>query len=159
LNETFVHFNVQAHVVAITKGPTVTRFEVQPEKGVKVSKITNLTDDLKLSLEAEDIRIEETIHEKSTSGIEVPKKKQIHALLREVVRSHAFTKHPSPLEIALGKDIEGEPIVTDIKKMPHGLIAGATGSGKSVCINAMLVSLLYKATPQDVRLLLIDPKM
>lgn len=159
LNETFVHFNVQAHVVAITKGPTVTRFEVQPEKGVKVSKITNLTDDLKLSLAAEDIRIEAPIPGKSTVGIEVPNKKRMPVLLREVVRSHAFTKHPSPLAIALGKDIEGEPIVTDIKKMPHGLIAGATGSGKSVCINAMLVSLLYKATPQDVRLLLIDPKM
>lgn len=159
LNEAFLHFNVEAKVVAVTKGPTVTRFEVEPGKGVKVSKITNLTDDLKRSLAAVDIRIEAPIPGKSTVGIEVPNKQRTPVLLREVIRTNTFTKHPSPLAIALGQDIEGKAVVTDIKKMPHGLIAGATGSGKSVCINAMLVSLLYKATPEQVRLLLIDPKM
>jgi S-DNA-T family DNA segregation ATPase FtsK/SpoIIIE len=124
-----------------------------------VSKITNLIDDIKLSLSAKDIRIEAPIPGKNTIGIEVPNRKSKTVFLREILRSKAFQANRSPLTVALGLSISGEPIVTDLKKMPHGLIAGATGSGKSVCINTILVSLLYKATPNDVKMLLIDPKM
>ncbi|WP_279325984.1 DNA translocase FtsK [Bacillus sp. FJAT-47783] len=159
LNRTLTNFNVRAHVVNVTQGPSVTRLEVQPEPGVKVSKITNLTDDIKLSLSARDIRIEAPIPGKNTIGIEVPNPKSKMVYLREILRSPQFTKSTSRLTVALGLDISGNPIVTDLKKMPHGLIAGATGSGKSVCINTILISLLYKATPQEVKLLLIDPKM
>ncbi len=159
LDVTLHNFNVRAKVVNVTQGPAVTRLEVQPEPGVKVSKITNLTDDIKLSLSARDIRIEAPIPGKNTIGIEVPNPKSKMVLLREILRSPQFVNSTSPLTVALGLDISGAPIVTDLKKMPHGLIAGATGSGKSVCINTMLVSLLYKATPQEVKLLLIDPKM
>jgi S-DNA-T family DNA segregation ATPase FtsK/SpoIIIE len=159
LNQTFESFNVGATVVHVTQGPTVTRFEVQPERGVKVNKITSLADDIKLSLAARDIRIEAPIPGKSTIGIEVPNLQSRPVFIREILQSPAFTRNPSPLTVALGLDISGAPIVTDLKKMPHGLIAGATGSGKSVCINAMLVSLLYKAAPHEVKLLLIDPKM
>ncbi|RFU66311.1 DNA translocase FtsK [Peribacillus glennii] len=159
LNDTLKNFNVRAHVVNVTQGPAVTRFEVQPEPGVKVNKITNLTDDIKLSLAAEDIRMEAPIPGKHTIGIEIPNLKSKPVFLREVLDGDAFQNDGSPLTVALGLDISGKPIVTDLKKMPHGLIAGATGSGKSVCINTMLVSLLYKATPQELKLLLIDPKM
>lgn len=159
LNLTLKNFNVRAKVVNVTQGPSVTRLEVQPEPGVKVSKITNLTDDIKLSLSARDIRMEAPIPGKNTIGIEVPNPKSKMVFLREILRSPQFTQSGSPLTVALGLDISGKPVVTDLKKMPHGLIAGATGSGKSVCINTMLVSLLYKATPQEVKLLLIDPKM
>ena len=159
LNETFKNFNVGATVVHVTKGPTVTRFEVQPELGVKVNKITNLADDIKLNLAAIDIRIEAPIPGKNTIGIEVPNRSSRPVFIREVLQSEAFRQSASPLTVALGLDISGRPVVTDLKKMPHGLIAGATGSGKSVCMNAMLVSLLYKATPREVKLLLIDPKM
>ncbi|MCL6586204.1 MAG: DNA translocase FtsK [Anoxybacillus sp.] len=159
LDETFQNFHIGAKVVGVTQGPTVTRFEVQPAPGVKVSKITSLADDIKLSLAAKDIRMEAPIPGKSTIGIEVPNVYSRPVFLREVLQSEAFRRNPSPLAVALGLDLSGEPIVTDIKKMPHGLIAGATGSGKSVCINAMLVSLLYKAAPHEVKLLLIDPKM
>ncbi|KHF29227.1 DNA translocase SftA [Anoxybacillus sp. BCO1] len=159
LNETFKNFNVGAKVVHVTKGPTVTRFEVQPELGVKVNKITNLADDIKLNLAAVDIRMEAPIPGKNTIGIEVPNRSSRPVFIREVLQSEAFQKSDSPLTVALGLDIAGRPIVTDLKKMPHGLIAGATGSGKSVCMNTMLVSLLYKATPHEVKLLLIDPKM
>ncbi|WP_044894473.1 DNA translocase FtsK [Bacillus alveayuensis] len=159
LNQTFESFNVGATVVHVTQGPTVTRFEVQPERGVKVNKITSLADDIKLSLAARDIRIEAPIPGKSTIGIEVPNLQSRPVFIREILQSPAFVRNPSPLTVALGLDISGTPIVTDLKKMPHGLIAGATGSGKSVCINAMLVSLLYKAMPHEVKLLLIDPKM
>lgn len=159
LDLTLKNFNVRAKVVNVTQGPSVTRLEVQPEPGVKVSKITNLTDDIKLSLSARDIRIEAPIPGKNTIGIEVPNKKSKMVLIKEIIHSSAFHRNTSPLTVALGLDISGQPIVTDIKKMPHGLIAGATGSGKSVCINTILVSLLYKASPQDVKLLLIDPKM
>lgn len=159
LNETFKNFNVGATVVHVTQGPTVTRFEVQPELGVKVNKITNLADDIKLNLAAVDIRIEAPIPGKNTIGIEVPNRSSRPVFIREVLQSEVFQQSTSPLTVALGLDISGKPIVTDLKKMPHGLIAGATGSGKSVCMNAMLVSLLYKATPRDVKLLLIDPKM
>ncbi len=159
LNHTFKNFNVHAKVVNVTQGPSVTRYEVQPEPGVKVSKITNLSDDLKLSLAAKDIRIEAPIPGKHTIGIEVPNRTSRPVLLSEILNSEEFKDSASPLTVALGLDISGKPIVTDLRKMPHGLIAGATGSGKSVCINTMLVSLLYKAKPEDLKLLLIDPKM
>lgn len=159
LNQTLRNFNVGASVVNVTQGPSVTRFEVQPEPGVKVNKITNLSDDIKLSLAARDIRIEAPIPGKHTIGIEVPNHKSRPVLINEIIGSSVFSDSPSPLTAVLGLDIAGNPIVTDLKKMPHGLIAGATGSGKSVCINSILVSLIYKARPEDVKLLLIDPKM
>lgn len=158
LNETLKAFNVEATVSEWTIGPTVTQFELTLGRGVKVNKITNLTDDLKLALAAKDIRIEAPIPGKSTVGIEIPNKTSRPVMLSEVLRSEKFQVASSPLTIALGVDLFGEPQITDIKKMPHGLIAGATGSGKSVFINSLLVSLLYKATPAEVKLLLIDPK-
>ncbi|BCB05304.1 DNA translocase FtsK [Bacillus sp. KH172YL63] len=159
LNETLHNFNVRAKVVNVTQGPSVTRFEVQPEPGVKVNKITNLSDDIKLSLAAKDIRMEAPIPGKHTIGIEVPNRESRPVCISEVIASPAFQDTSSPLTAALGLDISGQPIVTDLSKMPHGLIAGATGSGKSVCINSILVSLLYKASPDELKLLLIDPKM
>ncbi|WP_257988417.1 DNA translocase FtsK [Bacillus sp. V33-4] len=159
LNETLENFNVGARVVNVVQGPSVTRFEVQPDPGVKVNKITNLSDDIKLSLAAKDIRIEAPIPGKHTIGIEVPNEKSRPVLISEIIKSREFTESVSPLTAVLGLDISGLPIITDLKKMPHGLIAGATGSGKSVCINTILVSLLYKADPDQVKLLLIDPKM
>ncbi|AOP16356.1 DNA translocase FtsK [Bacillus licheniformis] len=159
LDVTLENFNVKANVVHVTQGPSVTRFEVHPEPGVKVNKITNLSDDIKLSLSAKDIRIEAPIPGKNTIGIEVPNLHSKMVYLREMIRSSEFRTNPSPLTAALGLDISGKPVVADLKKMPHGLIAGATGSGKSVCINTILVSLLFKASPRDVKLLLIDPKM
>jgi DNA segregation ATPase FtsK/SpoIIIE, S-DNA-T family len=159
LNEALKNFGVRASVVNITQGPSVTRFEVQPEPGVKVNKITNLSDDIKLSLAAKDIRIEAPIPGKHTIGIEVPNKKSRPVLISEIIRTESFQKSSSPLTAVLGLDISGAPVVTDLKKMPHGLIAGATGSGKSVCINSILISLLYKASPHELKLLLIDPKM
>ncbi|WP_019122135.1 DNA translocase FtsK [Brevibacillus massiliensis] len=159
LEETLSNFNVSAQVVGIVKGPTVTRFELQPAPGVKVNKITSLSDDIKLSLAAKDIRIEAPIPGRNAVGIEVPNLKAEPVFISRIIGSEAFQNHPSPLAVALGMDIGGMPIVADIKKMPHGLIAGSTGSGKSVCINSIIISLLYKASPQQVRLLLIDPKM
>ncbi|WP_232299556.1 DNA translocase FtsK [Pontibacillus chungwhensis] len=160
LLETTLHnFHVKAKVVNAMKGPAVTRFEVQPEPGVKVSKITNLSDDIKMSLAAKDIRMEAPIPGKNAIGIEVPNQKSEAVGLQEILESDAFQGESSPLSVGLGLDIEGSPIVTDLKKMPHGLIAGATGSGKSVCINTILLSLLYKASHEDVKFLLIDPKM
>ncbi|WP_375781825.1 DNA translocase FtsK [Peribacillus simplex] len=159
LDETLKNFNVRAKVVNVTQGPAVTRFEVHPEPGVKVNKVTNLMDDIKLSLAAQDMRMEAPIPGKHTIGIEIPNRKSKPVFLREVLESTEFQEHESPLAVALGLDISGQPIITDLRKMPHGLIAGQTGSGKSVCINTMLVSLLYKATPQELKLLLIDPKM
>jgi DNA segregation ATPase FtsK/SpoIIIE, S-DNA-T family len=159
LNRTLSDFNVGAKVVNVTQGPSVTRFEVQPDAGVKVNKITNLQDDIKLSLAAKDIRIEAPIPGKHTIGIEVPNQSSRPVLISEILLSPQFRQSPSPLTAALGLDISGNPVVTDLRKMPHGLIAGATGSGKSVCINTILASLLYKANPNDVKLMLIDPKM
>ena len=159
LDKTLENFNVGARVVNVTQGPSVTRFEVQPEPGVKVNKITNLSDDIKLSLAARDIRMEAPIPGKHTIGIEVPNKKSRPVFLSEIVNNPEFLRQESPLTAILGLDISGKPIVTDLRKMPHGLIAGATGSGKSVCINTILVSLLYKARPEELKLLLIDPKM
>ncbi|MED1600227.1 DNA translocase FtsK [Alkalihalophilus marmarensis] len=159
LEETLLSFNVDAKVVNVTKGPSVTRYEIQPARGVKVNKVTSLTDDMKLALAAKDIRIEAPIPGKNTIGIEVPNKVSKPVFLREILRRDVFIKPESPLTVALGLDISGQPIVTDLRKMPHGLVAGATGSGKSVCINSVLISLLYKANPDEVKLLLIDPKM
>lgn len=159
LDETLHNFNVRAKVVNVTQGPSVTRFEVQPEPGVKVNKITNLSDDIKLSLAARDIRMEAPIPGKHTIGIEVPNRESRPVCISEVIASPEFQEQTSPLTAALGLDISGQPIVTDLSKMPHGLIAGATGSGKSVCINSILVSLLYKASPDELKMLLIDPKM
>ncbi|UKK99700.1 MULTISPECIES: DNA translocase FtsK [Brevibacillus] len=159
LEETLANFNVSAQVVGIVKGPSVTRFELQPAPGVKVNKITGLIDDIKLNLAAKDIRIEAPIPGRNAIGIEVPNMSSQPVLIEKIISSDKFQEHSSPLAVALGMDIGGEPIIADIKKMPHGLIAGSTGSGKSVCINSIIVSLLYKATPEQVRLLLIDPKM
>lgn len=159
LTATLAEFNVKARVVNARQGPTVTQFEVQPEAGVKVSKIRNLSDDIKLNMAAKDIRIEAPIPGKNAIGIEIPNKVASPVGLAEIFKSKDFSQAKSPLTIGLGLDISGRPIVTNIKKMPHGLIAGATGSGKSVCINTILTSLIYQATPRDVRFLLIDPKM
>ncbi|WP_339147298.1 MULTISPECIES: DNA translocase FtsK [unclassified Sutcliffiella] len=159
LNETLHHFRVGAKVVKATQGPSVTQFEVQPEPGVKVNKITNLSDDIKLSLSARDIRMEAPIPGKNTIGIEVPNRVSKPVFIREIIRHPSFIQHTSPLTVALGLDISGQPVVLDLQKMPHGLIAGATGSGKSVCVNSIIMSLLFKSTPDEVKLLLIDPKM
>ncbi|MHA8138569.1 DNA translocase FtsK [Lactobacillaceae bacterium Scapto_B20] len=158
LERTLHAFNVNAEVVDWTNGPTVTQFQVKLALGVKVSKITNLNDDLKMALAAKDIRIEAPIPGRTTVGVEIPNPKPRPVMLSEVLDSNAFRDANSPLTIALGVDLTGKPQVTSISKMPHGLIAGATGSGKSVFINSLLVSLLYKATPAQLRLLLIDPK-
>jgi len=159
LDETLLSFNVRAKVVNVSQGPSVTRFEVQPEPGVKVNKITNLSDDIKLSLAAKDIRMEAPIPGKHTIGIELPNVKSRPVYISEIISSEIFQKSESPLTTVLGLDISGSPIITDLRKMPHGLIAGATGSGKSVCINSILISMLYKSTPDELKLLLIDPKM
>ncbi|WP_057768135.1 DNA translocase FtsK [Lactobacillus selangorensis] len=158
LDETLEAFHVKAHVTHWTTGPAVTQFEVALDRGVKVNKITNLNDDLKLALAAKDIRIEAPIPGKRTVGIEIPNLKSRPVMLSEVMRSPEFQNSKSPLTVALGVNLFGKPMVTDINKMPHGLIAGATGSGKSVFINSVIVSLLYKAKPNEVKLLLIDPK-
>jgi DNA segregation ATPase FtsK/SpoIIIE, S-DNA-T family len=159
LDETLSYFRVQAEVVTYTSGPSVTRFEIQPQPGVKINKIVQLTDDLKRSLAATEIRIEAPIPGKTTVGIEVPNPSPTPVMLRAVLRDKNFRDASSSLTVALGVDISGEAIVTDITSMPHGLIAGTTGSGKSVCVNSMLTSILYKSTPEEVRMLLIDPKM
>lgn len=159
LEMTLKSFGVEARVINVSAGPTVTRYEVSPSRGVKVSKIVNLADDIALNLAASGIRIEAPIPGKAAVGIEVPNKETKSVYLRTVLESDAFRKHPSKLAFALGEDITGNPIVTDIAKMPHLLIAGATGSGKSVCINTLITSILYKADPKEVKLLLVDPKV
>lgn len=159
LADTLEHFKVKAEVTGVTKGPAVTRFEVQPAPGVKVNKITKLSDDLKLNLAAKDIRIEAPIPGKSTVGIEIPNPTSTPVSLREMIENQDFQNSASPLTVALGLDITGTSILTDLQKMPHGLISGATGSGKSVCINSLLISLLYKATPDALKMVLIDPKV
>ena len=159
LQETLESFGVEAKVIQVTKGPSVTRFELQPHVGVKVSKIVNLADDIALNLAASGVRIEAPIPGKAAVGIEVPNKELSAVLLREVIESEEFTVTKKNLAFSLGKDIAGNCVVGDLTKMPHLLIAGATGSGKSVCINTLLISLLYKYTPQEVKLLLIDPKV
>lgn len=159
LENTLKSFGVEAKVIQISKGPTVTRYELSPSQGVKVSKIVNLADDIALNLAASGIRIEAPIPGKAAVGIEVPNKETQSVYMRTLLESDAFKQHPSKLAFALGQDIAGNPVVTDIAKMPHLLIAGATGSGKSVCINTLITSILYKANPQEVKLLLVDPKV
>lgn len=159
LEETLSSFGVEAKVIQVTKGPSVTRFELQPSAGVKVSKITHLSDDIALSLAASTIRIEAPIPGKSAVGIEIPNKETLPVFLREVIESDEFKNFNKNIAFAVGKDIGGKCIVTDLSKMPHLLIAGATGSGKSVCINTLIVSLLYKYSPEQVKLLLVDPKV
>ena len=159
LEETLSNFGVEAKVVQVTKGPSVTRFELQPSPGVKVSKIVNLQDDIALGLAANGVRMEAPIPGKAAIGIEVPNKKQSPVFLREVLDSKEFTNTNKNLAFALGKDITGKCIVGDLSKMPHMLIAGATGSGKSVCINSLIISLLYKYSPEQVKLLMVDPKV
>lgn len=158
LEETLESFGVAAKVVSYSKGPTVTRYELQPNSGVKVSRITNLADDIALNLAARDVRIEAPVPGKAVVGIEVPNKEKAIVSLKEILSSKEFINHPSPVAIAIGKDIGGKVIVADVRKMPHMLIAGATGSGKSVCINCIITSILYKSSPEDVKLLMIDPK-
>jgi DNA segregation ATPase FtsK/SpoIIIE-like protein len=159
LEATLDSFGVKVRVLQVVQGPSVTRFELQPDVGVKVSRIVSLQDDIALALAAKDIRMEAPIPGKSAIGIEVPNQEVAVVTLREVIESVAFVDASAKLTIALGRDIAGAPIVANLSKMPHLLVAGATGSGKSVCINGMIASMLYKATPQDVRFLMIDPKM
>lgn len=159
LQQTLKNFGVNVTVTNISCGPAVTRYEIQPEMGVKVSKIVNLADDIKLNLAAADIRIEAPIPGKAAVGIEVPNKENVTVPFRELVESEEFAKSKSKISFAVGKDISGKVKVTDIAKMPHLLIAGATGSGKSVCINTIIMSILYKADPNEVKLIMIDPKV
>ncbi|NFN93166.1 DNA translocase FtsK [Clostridium botulinum] len=159
LEEILSNFGVDAKVTQVTKGPSVTRFELQPSPGVKVSKIVNLSDDIALGLAASGIRIEAPIPGKAAIGIEVPNSHQVAVFLREVLESKEFINSSKKLAFALGKDISGKCVVGDLSKMPHTLIAGATGSGKSVCINSLIISLLYKYSPNEVKLLMVDPKV
>lgn len=159
LQQTLRDFGVGVTVTNISCGPSVTRYELHPEQGVKVSKIVSLADDIKLNLAAEDIRIEAPIPGKSAVGIEVPNKKNNLVYLRDLLEAKAFTSHSSRLAFAVGKDIGGQVVVTDIAKMPHLLIAGATGSGKSVCINTLIMGIIFKSSPDDVKLIMIDPKV
>ena len=159
LEETLESFNVKAKVVNATAGPAVTRYELEPAAGVKVSKIVNLADDLALKLAAPGIRIEAPIPGKAAIGIEVPNKNLVGVQLREVLESENFQQASSKLSVGLGKDIAGQVVIADLAKMPHLLVAGATGSGKSVCINTLITSILFKAKPDEVKFILIDPKM
>lgn len=159
LQTTLESFGVHVTITNVSCGPAVTRYELQPEQGVKVSRITALADDIKLNLAAADIRIEAPIPGKAAVGIEVPNKENSMVAFREMIESKEFTEHPSDIAFAVGKDIGGQTIITDIAKMPHLLIAGATGSGKSVCINTLIMSILYKSKPSDVRMIMVDPKV
>ncbi len=159
LQQTLQTFGVKVTITDISQGPAVTRYEMQPEMGVKVSKIVGLADDIKLNLAATDIRIEAPIPGKAAVGIEVPNKENSAVALRDLIESKEFKDFPSNLAFAVGKDIAGKVVVADIAKMPHMLIAGATGSGKSVCINTLIMSILYKAHPDDVKLIMVDPKV
>ena len=159
LQKTLSTFGVKVTITDISQGPSVTRYELQPEQGVKVSKIVGLSDDIKLNLAATDIRIEAPIPGKAAIGIEVPNKENMTVALRDLLESSQFKDFSSNLAFAVGKDIGGQVVVTDIAKMPHMLIAGSTGSGKSVCINTIIMSILYKAHPDDVKLIMVDPKV
>ena len=159
LVSTLQSFGVQTRIIDIARGPAVTRYELQPSAGVKISKITNLADDIALNLAASGVRIEAPIPNKPAVGIEVPNKVVSTVSIREIIDSPEFQQAKSPLAVALGRDIAGKVTVADLAKMPHTLIAGSTGSGKSVCINSLIVSMLYHSTPQEVKLVLIDPKM
>jgi len=159
LEETLKSFQVEAKILKISPGPTITRYELRPSPGVKVRNIVNLADDIALNLASSGVRIEAPIPGKDAIGIEVANKNVVTVYLKDVIESEEFVKHPSKIAFALGKDISGENIIANIAAMPHLLIAGATGSGKSVCINSLIISLLYKSSPEDVKLLMIDPKV
>ncbi|AVX31114.1 DNA translocase FtsK [Carboxydocella thermautotrophica] len=159
LEQTLDNFGVKAKVQQVSVGPTITRYEIQPAPGIKVSRIVNLADDIALSLAAAQVRIEAPIPGKAAVGIEVPNKTPAPVFLKEVIESPQFKNSPSPLTVALGKDIAGQPVVADLIKMPHLLVAGSTGSGKSVCINSLITSILYKSGAETVKFMLIDPKM
>ncbi len=159
LEETLSSFGIEARVLHVSRGPAITRYELQPARGVKVSRITGLADDIALNMAAIGVRIEAPIPGKAAVGIEIANQTIDTVPLREVLESDKFREHPSKLAVALGKDIAGDPMVADLARMPHLLIAGATGSGKSVCINSLIASILYKATPEEVKLILIDPKV
>ncbi len=159
LEQTLQNFGVGVHVTNASCGPSVTRYELQPEQGVKVSRIVGLADDIKLNLAVADLRIEAPIPGKAAVGIEVPNKENTAVMLRDLLESAEFKNSASPITFAVGKDISGKVVVTDIAKMPHLLVAGATGSGKSVCINTLIMSIIYKADPEAVKLILVDPKV
>ena len=159
LEETLASFNIAAKVINISVGPVVTRYELQPAPGVRVNRITTLSNDIALALAAPRVRIEAPIPGKAAVGIEVPNKDAATVLLRDIIESDEFANAKSPVTMALGKDIAGKIIVADLSKMPHMLIAGSTGSGKSVCINDLIISMIYKSSPQDLQLILVDPKM
>ena len=159
LEQTLQNFRVGVHVTNASCGPSVTRYELQPEQGVKVSKIVGLADDIKLNLAVADLRIEAPIPGKAAVGIEVPNSENTAVMLRDLLESDEFKNSRSPISFAVGKDIAGKVVVADIAKMPHLLVAGATGSGKSVCINTLIMSIIYKADPEDVNLILVDPKV
>jgi DNA segregation ATPase FtsK/SpoIIIE, S-DNA-T family len=157
LEETLTSFGIEAHVVEVNRGPVVTRYELQPAPGVKISSITGLSNDIALVMRATHVRIA-AIPGKAAVGIEIPNRTASAVYLREILSSDAFTQNPSKLAMALGKTIAGEPFVTDLARMPHLLVAGTTGSGKSVCVNSMIASILYRATPEEVKFIMIDPK-
>ena len=159
LEQTLQNFGVGVHVTNASCGPSVTRYELQPDQGVKVSKIVGLADDIKLNLAVADLRIEAPIPGKAAVGIEVPNKENTAVMLRDLLESKEFKASTSPITFAVGKDIAGKVVVADIAKMPHLLVAGATGSGKSVCINTLIMSIIYKADPDSVKLILVDPKV
>ena len=159
LEDTLHSFNIDAQVTNVTQGPAVTRYEVHPNSGVKVKGIKNLADDIALNMEAKSIRIEAPIPGKAAVGIEIENDRINMVTVREIIDSSAFKKAESKLTFAVGRDIAGKAIVADLKSMPHLLIAGSTGSGKSVCINSIITSILYKATPDEVKLVLVDPKV
>ena len=159
LQKTLYSFGVQAKVENVSVGPAITRYELKPAEGVRVSKIANLSDDIALNLAAETIRIEAPIPGKQAVGIEVPNTEKETVHFRDVVESDAFQDSKSKLNVALGKDVAGNMEIADIAKMPHALIAGATGSGKSVCINTIITSIIYKAKPSEVKFVMVDPKV
>ena len=158
LVDTLKSFGVETNLIGVSRGPSVTRYELQPAPGVKINRITNLADDIALNLASAGVRIEAPIPNKSAVGIEIPNQHKSMVTLREIISSAEFQNAKSKLNVALGKDITGNATCTDIAKMPHLLIAGTTGSGKSVCLNCMIVSILYEAKPSEVKLLMIDPK-
>ena len=159
LQRTLYSFGVSAKVENVSVGPAITRYELKPAEGVRVSKIAKLADDIALNLAAESIRIEAPIPGKQAVGIEIPNKENEMVHLRDIIDAEEFNDHKSKLAFALGKNVAGEEVVTDIAKMPHVLIAGATGSGKSVCINTLITSIIYKAKPSEVKLVMVDPKV
>lgn len=159
IEETMQNFGIEATISQINRGPTITCYELSPSPGIKLSKIVSLSDNIALSLASSDIRIEAPIPGKSAVGIEVPNKTKDSVSLKEMLLSHEYIESDSDLPLVLGKDVSGKPIVSSIDKMPHLLIAGATGSGKSVCINTIIMSIIYKSSPEDVKLMLIDPKV